>query len=184
MSFDFSKSEKQDDLLEYVREIMLTAYKNKEKEVGKEQMRRLEKILLLRVVDELWMDHINAMEYLRDSVRLRAYGQRDPLVEYKIEGQKMFEQLMNGIKVQISNLIFKIGFVRQPQSGMTEEKRPEIISSQGPERLRTGPSAIEKNISQKDNQNTSGTVINKNKIGRNSPCPCGSGKKYKKCHGA
>ena len=95
--------------------------------MGAENMRRLEKLVLLRTIDELWMDHIEAMEYLRDSVRLRAYGQRDPLVEYKIEGQNMYNQLMESIKGQVANLIFKVSFVEQPKAVKLEEKRPDII---------------------------------------------------------
>ncbi|OHB17218.1 MAG: preprotein translocase subunit SecA [Parcubacteria group bacterium RIFCSPLOWO2_01_FULL_40_65] len=133
----------------YQEENTTERYEEKEKEAGFENMRKLERFVLLRVIDELWVDHLEAMDYLRNSVNLRAYGQRDPLVEYRIEGQGMFEQLLKSIKYQVVNMIFKVGIapsVSQPQ-----------------------PVAV-KNSQEKE-------------IGRNDPCWCGSGKKYKKCHG-
>jgi len=151
------------------------AYDLKEKETGPETMRQLERIVLLRTVDELWMDHIEEMEQLRDSVRLRAYGQHDPLVEYKIEGQKMFERLQNAIKGQVANLIFKVSFVPQPQAVKMEERRPNIIGDDG---SHTHQEAIN------DTSHNQQSGSDHPEIGRNDPCWCGSGKKYKKCHGA
>jgi preprotein translocase subunit SecA len=78
-------------------------------------MRQIEKILPLRTIDMLWMDHLENMEYLRDSVRLRAYGQRDPLVEYKNEGHRLFKTLLNSIEANIVGMIFKVGLVKPPQ---------------------------------------------------------------------
>ena len=98
----------------------------------------------------LWMNHLEEMESLRDSVRLRAYGQRDPLVEYKSEGHKMFQKLLSMLESSIANTILKANITREPA------KNPE---------------------------NRSQTIPAKEGVGRNDPCPCGSGKKYKKCHG-
>ncbi len=160
------KEELENKILDFVNQ----KYEEKEKETGPENMRRLEKLVLLRTIDELWIDHIEAMEYLRDSVRLRAYGQRDPLVEYKIEGQNMYNQLVMSIGAQVANLIFKVSFVKQPKAVKLEEKRPDIIGD--------------------SNGHTHQPVINEPthrdsemKVGRNELCPCGSGKKFKKCHG-
>ncbi|MBI1971458.1 MAG: preprotein translocase subunit SecA [Candidatus Wildermuthbacteria bacterium] len=120
-------------------------YDQKEKELGEEKMRQAEKFVCLRVVDSLWIEHLENMEYLRDSVRLRAYGQQDPLVEYKNEGHKMFGQMLLTIDSLIANSIMNVSLVpvQQPQ---------QQVSSQP-------------------------------KVGRNDPCPCGSGKKFKRCHG-
>ena len=121
------------------------------------------------------MDHIEAMEYLRDSVRLRAYGQRDPLVEYKIEGQKMFQQLMSSIGSQVANIIFKVSLMRQPQQVKVEERRPDIIGERH---------SHQENINEPAHRDSA----NGQKVGRNNPCWCGaknpdgSPKKYKKCH--
>jgi preprotein translocase subunit SecA len=134
------------------------------------------------------MDHIEAMEYLRDSVRLRAYGQRDPLVEYKIEGQKMFQQLMSSIGAQVANIIFKVSLVTsvkgpsfaeasegKQETRRMEEIRPDIIGeSHSHQQNINEPAHREEAISM--NQES-------RKIGRNDPCWCNSGKKYKKCHG-
>ena len=134
-------------------------------------MRQLEKFVLLRTIDELWMDHIESMESLRESVRLRAYGQRDPLIEYKIEGQKMFETLQNTIKGQVANLIFKVSFMQQPKEVKMEEHRPDIVQDEHRHQTQ-----INEPLHRPSSNEHS-------EIGRNDPCPCGSGKKYKKCHG-
>ena len=124
-------------------------FNKKEKEVGQENMRQLEKAVCLRVLDMLWQEHLSYMDHIRDSVRLRAYGGRDPLVEYKNEGHKAFGQLLATIDANIAENILKAGLPSQqkplPQSRAVESGKKEI--------------------------------------GRNDPCPCGSGKKYKKCHG-
>ena len=153
-------------LKNFLLDFIVKEWEKKEKELGAEQMRRLENLVLLRTVDELWVDHLEAMEYLRESVRLRAYGQRDPLVEYKIEGQRMFEELLQGVKSQAVNLIFKVSFIQQPQKVNIQEGRDNSLSE-------NSSSVEEKPVS----------VSNEHNIGRNDPCFCGSGKKFKKCHG-
>jgi len=126
------------------------------------------------------MDHIETMEYLRDSVRLRAYGQRDPLVEYKIEGQKLFQQLMESIKLQVANLIFKVSFVQQPRQVKMEEGKKDIETG-----VQKQPASPEL---QRGEQAAS-VDKEERKIGRNDPCWCGAKKpdgrpiKYKHCHG-
>ena len=169
------ESKNKEELKKEVFDFVKQKYEEKEKELGAEEMRKLEKLVLIRTIDELWMDHIEAMEYLRDSVRLRAYGQRDPLVEYKIEGQKMFHQLTSAIEAQVANIIFKVSLMRQPQPTKMEEQRPEVADSHKHQPVINEPA--HRNESRNTNHETQ-------KIGRNSPCPCGSGKKYKKCHGS
>ena len=163
------------ELQEKLKEKVRQLYEAKEKETGSDTMRQLERMVLLRTIDELWMDHIDAMEYLRDSVGLRAYGQRDPLVEYKIEAQKMFDQLLGSIKAQAAHLIFKVSMA------------PQIIEIKGKEGRARLPDDTP--LIQQDNE-ASGQErhaiqphSDEPKIGRNDPCFCGSGKKYKKCHG-
>jgi len=126
------------------------ALEGKEKEL-KENFNPIAKLITLRNLDMLWMDHLENMEYLRDSVRLRAYGQQDPLVEYKNEGHKMFRGLLSTIESSIINTILRVSLqsVGEKKIGLATEAQ------------RSGA-----------------------KVGRNDPCPCGSGKKYKKCHGA
>ena len=121
----------------------LKAYQQKEKKIGPSNMRQIEKFVLLRSLDILWMDHLDNMEHLRDSVRLRAYGQKDPLVEYKNEGMRLFQRLLDAFQSMVVDTIYKVDLV--PAS-------PQVAPQQG-----------------------------RAKVGRNDPCPCGSGKKYKKC---
>lgn len=124
-------------------------YEKKEQELGQENMRQAEKFVCLRVIDSLWIEHLENMEQLRDSVRLRAYGQQDPLVEYKNEGHKMFKGLLENIDTLIAQSIFGVRVTSQAKTSPSQ-----VVSSNEP------------------------------KVGRNDPCPCGSKKKYKKCHGA
>ena len=136
-------------------------------------MRQLEKYVLLRTIDELWMDHIESMEQLRDSVRLRAYGQRDPLVEYKIEGQKMFERLQNSVKGQVASTIFKVSFMQQPREVKLEERRPDIVGDDHKHQpVINEPAHRQQIVASSEHPD----------IGRNDPCWCGSGKKFKRCH--
>jgi preprotein translocase subunit SecA len=166
-------------LADFLKEIADAAYIQREKQQGVETMRNLERMLFLRVIDELWVDHLEQMEYLRDSVRLRAYGQRDPLVEYKIEGQKMFNQLQATIGQQIANLIFKVGFIQRPTPISVEERREDL------------PGVPAESVASQMEQESvrSAAAAHSPKIGRNDPCPCGAKKpdgrpvKYKHCHG-
>ncbi len=134
-------------------------YDKREKEVGADDMRQIEKFVCLRVLDTFWIEHLENMEHLRDSVRLRAYGQQDPLVEYKNEGRRMFQRLLGLIDENIAGTILKVG----------------LQSSAAP-RIRADSSADLRGK-------------NKQKVGRNDPCPCGAkhpdGRpmKYKHCHG-
>jgi preprotein translocase subunit SecA len=169
---EISASRDVNQISEFLHQIIDFAYAKREKQVTAEAMRHLERMVLLRVIDELWVDHLEQMEYLRDSVRLRAYGQRDPLVEYKIEGQKLFNQLQAVIGAQVVNMIFKVGFVNQPKTLNIQEKKEDIVP--------TG--SVANQMKNESTRQTPQTSEHPN-IGRNDPCWCGSGKKFKKCHG-
>ncbi|MBI2670044.1 MAG: preprotein translocase subunit SecA [Candidatus Yanofskybacteria bacterium] len=169
---DLNSSNGPGKLSEFLHGLIDEVYIQREQQTGVESMRHIEKMVLLRVIDELWVDHLEQMEYLRDSVRLRAYGQRDPLVEYKIEGQKMFTQLQEAIGAQVAGLIFKVGFVQQPKTVAIEEKREDLAVSR---------SAVSKQMEQESSRPSN--ILDHARIGRNAPCFCGSGKKYKRCHG-
>jgi preprotein translocase subunit SecA len=129
-------------------------YEKKEKEVGVENMRQIEKVASLRVIDNLWIEHLENMDSLKDSVRLRAYGQRDPLVEYKKEGYKMFKELLENYERMLIESIMR--------ASIKVENTPNQMQ------------AVSENR---------GNSVPKSEIGRNDPCPCGSGKKYKHCCG-
>ncbi len=134
-------------------------YQKKEEEVGKENMRQLERFVALRTMDMFWMDHLYTMEHqLKDSVRLRAYGQQDPLVEYKTEGHRLFRQFLETIEAAIVQSLLKVEVKKDSKPSLELSPRPLIQENQ-----KTFP-AKQKGV-----------------VGRNDPCPCGSGKKYKKC---
>ena len=145
-------------------------YNQKEKEMGPELMRQVEKLVMLNTLDNLWMNHLEDMEYLRDSVRLRAYGQRDPLVEYKNEGRQLFRDLLFNFEAQVATIILKI----QPPRISTNIEARNPKQAQNPN---------DQNSKQFRNSDFGFRISQSGKIGRNDPCPCGSGKKYKKCHG-
>jgi preprotein translocase subunit SecA len=125
--------------------------------MGAEVMRQLEKALLLRIIDQKWMDHIDAMDQLRNGISLRAYGQKDPLVEYKFEAYEAFQAMVYSIKEDVVRYILRLKVVQNP-----EERK--ISTSHNEEKVKK-------------------PVRREKKIGRNQPCPCGSGKKYKHCCG-
>ena len=131
----------------------------KEQEIGKENYEQIMRYIALQSVDTLWMEHLDTMDHLRDSVRLRGYGQRDPLVEYKKEGFQMFQRLLSDVNKQIASLVLKV--TMQAQAQAAQQNNVVFSSSDGSQSVPVD--ATDTNI------------------GRNDPCPCGSGKKYKKC---
>jgi preprotein translocase subunit SecA len=157
-----------DDLKKLVHE----GYERKEEELGFELMRFLEKTFMLQVVDHHWKDHLLGMDHLRDGIGLRGYGQKDPLIEYKKEGYDLFAGMMERIKSDALERLFRVQAVQK--EGGTQATPPLISRPQPKLTLNRGEEPA-----------TSQTVQRaEDKVGRNDPCPCGSGKKYKKCHGA
>ena len=140
------------------------AYERKESEIGSEMMRYLEKIILLQVVDTQWKDHLLAMDYLKEGIGLRGYGQRDPLVEYKKEAFDIFAEMIGRTSTEVVSRLFKIQIQKQ-ETLSREQKQMQLNYNRGE------GAAVQ-------------TVRRGRKVGRNEPCPCGSGKKYKKCCGA
>jgi preprotein translocase subunit SecA len=140
------------------------SYEAKENEVGSEMMRYLEKMMVLQVVDSQWKDHLLAMDHLKEGIGLRGYGQRDPLIEYKKEGFDMFSEMSGRISSEIITRLFKIQVQRSQEAEVTRTTRTNLNYNRG-DSAPTQP------------------VTKGKKIGRNDPCPCGSGKKYKKCCG-
>jgi preprotein translocase subunit SecA len=164
--FDFDRGDLENITKESVKSSILNKameiYASKEADFGSETMRELERVILLRVVDEKWMDHIDAMDQLRYGIGLRAYGQRDPVVEYKFEGFEMFEEMIRSIREEAVKMLMNIRINRERM--LKREKVAEPVeASHGRETQKTVTKGI--------------------KVGRNAPCPCGSGKKYKRCCG-
>ena len=154
-----------ESLKEYLIDIATKRYEQKEQEITPELMREFERVVLLRTVDEKWMDHIDAMDQLRQGIYLRAYGQRDPVIEYKFEGFEMFEEMVKTIQEESIKIIMH-SRIQKPEQVKREQVAKPVTAIHG-------DSAQQKPK----------TVVNNNKVGRNDPCPCGSGKKYKQCCG-
>ena len=146
-------------------------------------MREAEKSLSLRAIDNLWVKHLTTMDYLRGSIGLQSYGQRDPLVEYKRQAFRMYKDLLASIRREVAYNIFKVGVSQQAVQAATPRRQ---MQEQGPAKTQ----AEAKSVFSSAVSSTGGPVMAKprdetgHKVGRNDPCPCGSGKKYKKCHGA
>ena len=154
-------------LREELLELIQQRYEAREKEFGEPIMRDLENYILLQTVDALWKDHLLNMDYLKEGIGLRSYGQQDPLVAYKREGHEMFQQMIDRIKEETLQKLFHIQIQREDQVQEMRAEQEDQPMFYGPAEAPAKRQAVRKDA----------------KVGRNDPCPCGSGKKYKKCHG-
>ena len=154
------KDKKEQETIDYVTEIVIKDYEEKIKDVPKEMLEDFERYIALRVIDDAWVEHINSMEHLKEGIGLRGYAQTNPLQAYALEGYDIFDKMQDNIDANIVNFLLKlnVNINRKPvQKG---------IANDGKETLKKEPATNKKK-----------------KIGRNDLCPCGSGKKYKNCHG-
>lgn len=171
-----------DEKIEFLTKIAHDIYEKREEQIGPDASRQLERFVLMSVIDKLWMDHLDAMDNLRQGIGLRGYGQRDPLVEYKNEGFRMFENLMATIDDEVAHRVFKVHVhttppvEKSPLKNAVENVPPSEVSTQG--RIK----ASDKADPNSENNSGDSSQASKKKLGRNDPCPCGSGKKWKKCH--
>ena len=162
-------------VIEEVKEKAHNKYEEKEKDFGEKTLRELERVVMLKIVDERWMDHIDAMDELKDGIGLRAYGQKDPVVQYRIEGFDMFDQMIADIQLNVVKIL------------MNARKREGALNRQESVKI-TGEGFEDETISLKGSapsgeKNHTPIVNTEPKIGRNDSCPCGSNKKYKNCCG-
>ena len=172
---DFIKEHKENvgEISSMLKEKALEIYKQKEEEITAEQMRELERVVMLKVVDEKWMNHIDSMDELKNGIGLRAYGQKDPVVQYRLEGFDMFDEMINNIKLDVTKILMHIR-----SAGNAERQETVKITGAALEAIHSvdGGAKIGTDVDR--------TVRNEGpKVGRNDPCPCGSGKKYKNCCG-
>jgi preprotein translocase subunit SecA len=216
-----------DELREELHGLAEEAYEQKEARLGAEAMRQVERAVMLHVIDRLWIDHLTAMDELREGIGLRAYGQRDPLVEYKNEAYNQFQSLLQAIQDEIVHTIYRVELQRVPatpppamqaqqalhpapeqavgQATLDQEHAPEpALPSAGARAHANGPAAppvdpkavfgraakapAERAMATNRDAEPAGrpgrgAPARAAKVGRNDPCPCGSGKKYKHCHG-
>ena len=158
-----------DEIKEKLLTTLHNIYDEREREMGSDTMRQLERVIMLDRIDDHWIDHLYDMDYLEEGVALQAYGQKDPLLEFKREGHAMFSEMIQRIKQEVVEYIFKVRLVEEPeqqrrQSGSPVPRKRAVIASD--------PEAVPATVHREGER-----------IGRNDPCPCGSGKKYKKCCG-
>ncbi len=158
------KGKEREEIIDVFMAKVKEEYDRKESKLEPEQMREFEKVIVLRSVDRKWMDHIDAMDQLRQGIHLRAYGQNDPLREYQFEGFQMFEAMVEAIEEEVATYVMKA----QVEQNLQREKVAEgkAVDPKAQEQQKKKP------------------VRKQSDVGRNEPCPCGSGKKYKHCHGA
>ncbi|PZE19278.1 preprotein translocase subunit SecA [Paenibacillus xerothermodurans] len=152
-----------EEMTQYIKDLVQRLYEEREQAMGEEIMREFEKVVVLRAVDSKWMDHIDAMDQLRQGIHLRAYGGTDPLREYQFEGFEMFKEMIERIQEEVATYIMKAHVETNLQRQPVVEAQP--VAADG------GPAPKK-------------PVVNEERTGRNDLCPCGSGKKYKQCHGA
>ncbi|MCI0895946.1 MAG: preprotein translocase subunit SecA [Chloroflexi bacterium] len=146
------------------------AYQDREAELGAEHMRTLERLLLLRAIDTHWVNHLTSMENLRTGIGLQAYGQRDPLVAYRTEGHKMFQELLSRMRYDVVHTLFHVAVTQEPVNGGQRRGVGKAANASPMQAVSVG--------------RREAVAVGATKIGRNAQCPCGSGKKYKRCHGA
>ena len=165
-------------LIEKLKDEAHKQYAVKEQEIGSNEIRELERVVMLKVVDQKWMDHIDSMDELKNGIGLRAYGQKDPVVQYRIEGFDMFEQMIEDIKVDVVKMLMNL---RKQEEARREEAVKITGAALKPlNSLDTNGQKVQNTA----NADVTRTVVNDGpKVGRNDPCPCGSGKKYKNCCG-
>ena len=160
-------------IIEKLQEVALSEYDKKEAEIGSEELRELERVVMLKVVDQKWMDHIDAMDELKDGIGLRAYGQQDPVVKYRIEGMDMFDEMVLDIKHDVVQMMMNL----RKQDEVKREETAKITGA-----ALQALNSLDNGEKMKVEEHK--PVVNDGpKVGRNDPCPCGSGKKYKNCCG-
>ncbi|HJD23990.1 MAG TPA: preprotein translocase subunit SecA [Firmicutes bacterium] len=168
--FQFTAQQLEDTSREEIAQTLtdraMAIYEAKEKMYGDPIMREIERVILLKTVDRYWMDHIDNMDELRKGIHLRAYGQKDPVVMYRLEGFEMFDQMIASIREDTARLMLTVQLRAKEEPKREQVAKPTATSSDGTDEKRP----VRKTAAQK--------------VGRNDPCPCGSGKKYKKCCGA
>jgi preprotein translocase subunit SecA len=162
-----------DELADLFVEGAVEAYEQKETSVGEQVVRELERIVLLQITDNRWREHLYEMDYLQEGIHLRAYAQRDPITEYRREAFAMFEELTESIRRDFVRYIYRVELVRPEEQRQTR-----------PQRVQDNREQVESGGGQRAAQAANPRQAISDKVPRNAPCPCGSGKKFKKCHGA
>ena len=161
-----SQFKSSNQITDFLIKVLVEAYDSREKQVGPGLMREIEKFVWLQSIDRLWIDHLDAMDNLREGIGLRGYGQQDPLMEYKKEAFTSFEKLMVMIEDEVVRRVFRVQVANQPTM---------------PQKVQTNIDTQDKMGLKPSTSSSSTKASSGNRPGRNDPCPCGSSKKYKKC---
>ncbi|MFW6237655.1 MAG: SEC-C metal-binding domain-containing protein, partial [Halanaerobiales bacterium] len=173
------------EIEEYLREEARHAFAEKKEKMGKESLNEVSRFLALRIIDRKWMSHLDNMEQLRQGIGLRAYGQKDPLVEYKYESFEMFKEMTESIREDIIRSFFRVQVSEEDGVGSGDIKQSRLQFEKQSDLLRQMKKKQEKEKKkrQTNKKKKHTTVVKPDEPGRNDPCPCGSGKKYKRCCG-
>jgi preprotein translocase subunit SecA len=174
-----------DGIKQNLSQRIVRAYAEREQSMGSDLMRHLERMVFLQMIDSKWKDHLYAMDNLREGIGLRAYGQRDPLIEYKREAFDMFSQMISSIEKEAVELIFKLQPVKPERfRGVFSSVSQEFLHPEATKFEKPQEEAISERVSPVSREIPAPAIQSSHpKVGRNDPCPCGSGKKYKKCCG-
>ena len=195
VEFDIHPDKRQglisEDLAEEILKAARAHHAQREQAFGPEVMRKLEKMVMLQIIDERWRDHLYSMDLMKEGIGLRAYGQKDPLLEYKEESFNMFMELTSHMSQEIAQLLFRAQIAGMPEPprpqparmtafkpGLAAPEQEAVEERPEPRRGKRVAAGAEEGEEPKLQPVRTGP-----KVGRNDPCPCGSGKKYKKCHG-
>jgi len=181
-----------EELLDRLEDDAMEAYERRESELGAQLVRDLERWVLLQLIDQHWREHLYNMDYLREGIHLRALGQKDPLSEYRLEGHSMFDEMMGIVKNEFVRYMFHIQVDRAPETEEQKVAEVDYTYQSDPIQGFDGAAAEEGVGEAEEAEEPRGAVAvveqriltDDQKVGRNDPCPCGSGKKYKRCHGA
>ena len=189
-SEDHLMSMTEESLIEEIKEAFAKLYTEKEEEIGVDRMRELERMILLRVVDSKWMDHIDAMDQLKSGIGLRGYGQQDPAGAYAQEGFDMFEEMIGSIKEDTVKFCYNVTLATKTErkeiiSGGEEKKEDvaEVERQMAAEQAMAAGAPQAAQVPEREKPKQQPVKREEPKVGRNDPCPCGSGKKYKYCCG-
>ncbi len=164
-------------IIEEVQKTAHEVYESKETEFGSDNLRELERVVMLKIVDQKWMDHIDNMDELKKGIGLRGYGQKDPVAQYRLEGSEMFDDMIEDIRTDVVKIMLNV----RKKEGQTQRTQTTQITGAGLED--TAINLVDGKLSEKEGGMNKTVVNEEPKVGRNDPCPCGSGKKYKNCCG-
>ncbi|MCL6628081.1 MAG: SEC-C domain-containing protein [Armatimonadetes bacterium] len=175
------KGKNREDLTEFLCAVVDRTYEDREKEIGEELMRDIERHIALRAINNKWMEHLDAMDYLREGIGLRGYAQIDPLVAYKKEAFMMFEEMLQSIQDEIVRYVYRVQVRQEVQPFRNPYRNVQMLSGGFVPLGATDQTADVPSAKSQGPVRPNTALMGKKKVGRNDPCPCGSGKKFKKC---